>query len=83
MLECAIHPITYSEGILATVVKKNGLIHCIGNRHIRIINLIHFFSIDRNYSRIIFVIIRKYIQKGSLSSSISSNKSINTSISNP
>jgi len=28
MLECAIHPITYSEGILATVVKngykKNG-----------------------------------------------------------
>ena len=23
MLECAIHPITYSEGILATVVKKN------------------------------------------------------------
>ena len=40
--------------------EKNWLIHCIGNRHIKIINLVHFFSIDRNYSRIIFVIIRKY-----------------------
>ena len=56
------------------------LYHQIGNRHIKIINLVHFFSVDRNYSRIIFIIIRKYIQKGSLSSSISSNKSINTSI---
>ena len=55
------------------------LYHQIGNRHIKIINLVHFFSVDRNYSRIIFIIIRKYIQKGSLSSSISSNKSINTS----
>lgn len=48
------------------------LYHQIGNRHIKIINLVHFFSVDRNYSRIIFIIIRKYIQKGSLSSSISS-----------
>ena len=86
--------LTMSEGLnrvtakmeqLGLVILKdeNGEYVARGNRHIKIINLVHFFSIDRNYSRIIFVIIRKYIQKGSLSSSISSNKSINTSISNP
>ena len=50
------------------------LYHQIGNRHIKIINLVHFFSVDRNYSRIIFIIISELFNKVTLNPENAENR---------